>query len=109
MKNQIFFKLSKIILSKLLFILICTVSTFGLYGQNVQMTLVESWENSTWENSGRSMNTYDSNNYLITIINQTWDVNSSTWENAARTLYTNNINGTVSLLVIQIWDKDTNG
>jgi hypothetical protein len=68
--------------------------------------IIEGYLNDEWVNSQKQTNAYDVNVYLISQINETWNILSSSWENSYRFNYINNDNGTIDQRIYQIWDME---
>lgn len=101
MKTFITFKLNTI--RRAAFLSICVLMISNLYSQNIDTMLTESWENASWVQDVRTLNTYDDNNYLIHTLSQTWDTGLNSWTNAIQWNLTNNPNGTVNQIIGQVW------
>ncbi|MBG6111126.1 hypothetical protein IWX84_002010 [Flavobacterium sp. CG_9.10] len=73
--------------------------------------LSEIWA-GTWQNSQLETNTYDSNNFLIHTLSQTWDLTNSRWKNYVQTNFINNADGTINQSITQnryldIWENSS--
>lgn len=63
----------------------------------------EIWFEPDWMFFIKETNTYDSSDYLINDLSQTYDF-ISPWKNANQTIYSNNPDGTVNQALLQTWN-----
>ncbi len=70
--------------------------------------LIQSWINSTWQDSILISNLYDSKDSLTSTTTQNWDKVTNHWVNKSQTLFTNDGNGYHIEELAQIWDTLTN-
>ncbi|MFV9551646.1 T9SS type A sorting domain-containing protein [Algibacter sp. PT7-4] len=78
-----------------------TRETHTYTGNKLTTEESDSWNGSAWENDRFRNYTYDSNDFLIEILETKW--NGSTYENENRTLRTNNTDGFPTEMITQSW------
>jgi hypothetical protein len=86
---------------RFLFLIIFSILTLNLSGQNIQTVLGEKWTSGVWVTDYKATYSYDVNSHLTKILTQSW--NGSSWENASQINNTINPDGTTSQMVMQAW------
>jgi hypothetical protein len=105
MKTQITFSSGQSNFGTLIPFFICFLFSLNSHSQKIQTTLTDVWKNDSWENSQKTLNTYDGNGYLTHDLAQSLDV---TWKDLLQTDYTNNPDGTVQQSISQLWNTTSN-
>lgn len=71
------------------------------------MQLGQSWNGSAWQNGTQLMQSY-TNNYLTSMLYQSWNATTSTYTNSYLYTFTNNINGNPTASALQLWNSAAN-
>ncbi len=78
---------------------------FNYYDTGKPITILWQVWSGVWVNSSLGTYTYDSDGYLINLLNQDWQNNS--WGNTFQTIYTNDSNGNIIHKLRQYWLSGT--
>jgi type IX secretion system substrate protein len=80
-------------------------NTYTYSQENKMLTdLLQLWQNNKWINNFLTIDTYDSNDYLIKQLAQTWNINDNNWVNQYQRIYTNNNAGSSKIIILQTWN-----
>lgn len=89
--------------TKLYLFIAFLLMTWSVSAQDYNTMLLEEWINNAWENSARSINTYDANGNLIKNTMEEWT--DGAWQNSAIMTNTLNEDGTVKETMTQAWEE----
>ena len=103
MKTAVLFVFKKIGINidRFLLPVLFLILSLNLSGQNVYTSVLKKFASGIWYFDSRQTNTYDSNNYLISTLSESYDQFSQSWGFASKTEYTNNPDGTVAQMTVQ--------
>ena len=94
---------------KKLVVLILNILILGIiYGQSINTMIYQNWVENNWQNYFKLNHIYDENGYQISVLEESYEINSNSWKNSALTIYINNSNGTIQEYVIKMWNSLTN-
>ncbi|QEC68773.1 T9SS type A sorting domain-containing protein [Panacibacter ginsenosidivorans] len=72
----------------------------------VDTIVTEKWTGTAWQDSGRTVSTYDANCHLTTLLQQLWNTGSSAWVNSFQINFTYASGDYVSEAITQQWNKN---
>lgn len=103
MKTAVLFVFKKIGINidRFLLPVLFLILSLNLSGQNVYTSVLKKFASGIWYFDSRQTNTYDSNNYLISTLSESYDQFSQSWGFASKTEYTNNPDRTVAQMTVQ--------
>lgn len=83
--------------------------TSNTYNGDNQITtfLNEIWNGNGYTNNTRNTYSYDTNGYLVEILNEYWDQSLNDWEYSSLLTYQINGDGSINVLTTQNWDQTT--
>lgn len=74
----------------------------------IEMEAEDIWENNSWQNFLLITYGYNSQEQLISKLNEGWDLVGNEWQNVIQVAFTNNTDGTVNDLIAQNWIAEEN-
>jgi hypothetical protein len=83
------------------------LQTFDSYN-NIDSKLEQSWNASTWDNSMKNIFTYDANHNILTETVLNWNTASNVWTNYHKYINTWDPNNNLSIKVAQNWNSSSN-
>lgn len=86
------------------FTLFCFLIPVLISAQKPITLINQEWENNQWQDVTRITNTYDTNDYLTTSLEEEWDKPSTIWKNGYLINFTNNVSGKVLEYLMKVWD-----
>lgn len=86
---------------KTIFLFLCMVVSSAMLGQNeasngLQMQLVETWVNGSWQNSQKGTFTTNDDGYISNVLFEMWNTGTSSWDINRQVTYTSGENTQIS-------------
>jgi hypothetical protein len=95
-------------MKKLMIACVCFLFSANIFSQKIDTIINERWNDNTWQISGRSFYTYNSDCRLTSNTVQDWDTTSKSWVNNSLFTYTYLSGDYVSEFLFQIWNSNLN-